>query len=122
MIFTKGGQTDDVAFFDIEHDGFSLDDKRDPKPEKDDLPMVRQRWAKWLNRKSKQGFSDREKPSFCVPKKEIAEKAYDLSFNRYKKTIYKEIEYDPPRAIIGQLRKLEKEIAKGLDELEAMLG
>ena len=122
LIFTKGGQTDDVAFFDIEHDGFSLDDKRDPKPEEDDLPMVRKQWAKWLSRKSKSGFTDRKKNGFCVPKKEIASNAYDLSFNRYKETVYQEIEYDQPKVIIKCLRKLEKEIAADLDELETMLG
>ena len=122
LIFTKGGQTDDVVFFNIEKDGFSLDDKRDPRPEENDLPMVRDQWAKWLDRKSKRGFSDRKKTCFCVPKKEIADNGYDLSLNRYKETVYEEIEYDPPKVIIDRLRKLEKEIAQDLDELEAMLG
>ena len=122
LIFTKGGQTDDVVFFNIEKDGFSLDDKRDPRPQEDDLPIVREQWAKWLERKSKRGFTDRKKPCFCVPKKEIAENGYDLSLNRYKETVYEEIEYDPPKILIGRLRELEKEIAKDLDELEAMLG
>ena len=30
LVFTKGGKTDHVFFYDVEADGFSLDDKRDP--------------------------------------------------------------------------------------------
>src|SRR6185436_8345810 len=30
IVFTKGGKTDHVFFYDVENDGFSLDDKRDP--------------------------------------------------------------------------------------------
>ena len=52
----------------------------------------------------------------------IRDSGYDLSLNRYKETVYEEIEYDPPKVIIDRLRKLEKEIAQDLDELEAMLG
>ena len=37
LVFTKGGRTDDVFFYDVEADGFSLDDKRDPI-EANDLP------------------------------------------------------------------------------------
>jgi type I restriction enzyme M protein len=28
LVFTKGGQTDNVMFYDVQADGFSLDDKR----------------------------------------------------------------------------------------------
>ena len=57
-----------------------------------------------------------------MPKSELADNAYDLSINRYKEIVHEEIEYDPPRIIIGRLKKLEKEIARDLKELEAMLG
>ena len=43
LIFTKGGQTNDVWFYDIEHDGFSLDDKRDPISQ-NDIPDVVNCW------------------------------------------------------------------------------
>ena len=35
LIFTKGGKTDHVWFYDLEDDGFSLDDKRDKLYEDD---------------------------------------------------------------------------------------
>ena len=117
LIFTKGGKTTDVWFYDVQADGLSLDDKRDPVPE-NDLPDVRVRWAK---RNRKQDTDGKDK-AFFVPKVEIAENKYDLSINRYKETVHEEVKYDPPRAIMKQLKKLEAEIAVDLEELEAMLG
>ena len=53
--------------------------------------------------------------------KEIEEKDFDLSINRYKEAKHEEVKYDPPKKIIARLRALEAEIAKDLSELEAML-
>ena len=57
----------------------------------------------------------------CVPKAEIAAAGYDLSINRYKEVEHEAVEHRPPKEIIAELKALETEIAKGLDELEAML-
>ena len=43
LIFTKGGKTDKVWFYDMEHDGYSLDDKRDPVKE-NDIPDIIDCW------------------------------------------------------------------------------
>lgn len=127
LFFTKGGETTDVWFYDVAADGYSLDDKRDPV-DRNDLPDVLQQWAKWRagylsarSKKYKTAFEDRTAKAFYVPKDEIAENGYDLSLNRYKKIVYEEVEYDPPKVIIGRLRELEAEIATDLNELEAML-
>lgn len=56
-----------------------------------------------------------------VPKQEIVENGYDLSINKYKKIEYVPVEYPSTSEILAELRALEKEIAQGLDELEAML-
>jgi len=56
-----------------------------------------------------------------VPVEEILENGYDLSLNRYKETAYEEVEYDSPKVILEQLRELEDEIRKDLNELEKML-
>ncbi|MFG0334654.1 MAG: N-6 DNA methylase, partial [Maioricimonas sp. JB049] len=79
LFFTKEGRTTDVWFYDVQADGFSLDDKRDPV-EQNDLPDVRKRWAKRNPKKD----TDRTAKAFFVPKQEIADNAYDLSLNRYK--------------------------------------
>lgn len=125
LLFTKGGKTGDVFFFDVQSDGFSLDDKRDkigPEDDFQDVSRVPEAWAKWTASKQKKQFADRRGQAFFVPKKEIAEQNYDLSLNRYKEVVHEEVEYDPPKTIIKRLKKLEAEIAKDLAELEAMLG
>ncbi len=116
LFFTKDGRTTDVWFYDVQTDGFSLDDKRDPV-KANDLPDVRKRWAKRNPKKD----TDRTAKAFFVPKQEIADNAYDLSINRYKEIIHEEVEYDPPKVILKRLKKLETEIAHDLEELEAML-
>jgi len=43
LLFTKGGTTEKVWFYDMEHDGYSLDDKRE-KVEENDIPDVLECW------------------------------------------------------------------------------
>lgn len=43
LFFTKGGQTERIWFYDMEHDGFSLDDKRQRVPD-NDLPDILTCW------------------------------------------------------------------------------
>lgn len=43
LMFTKGGTTDKVWFYEMEHDGFTLDDKRDPV-DQNDIPDVLDCW------------------------------------------------------------------------------
>lgn len=43
LLFTKGAATERVWFYDMEHDGFSLDDKRQPVPESD-IPDILNCW------------------------------------------------------------------------------
>jgi type I restriction enzyme M protein len=120
LLFTKtnSGGTDDVWFYDMQADGFSLDDKRTPQPDKSDLADILARWQ--------QSDAERDRArtdqSFLVPKAEIANNDYDLTINRYKEVEYEAVEYDPPKVILGRLEELEAEIAKGRAELEAMLG
>ena len=68
------------------------------------------------------GDRARTDQSFLVPKDEIASNDYDLSINRYKEVVYEEVQYDPPKEIVQNLKNLEKEIDEGLKELEGMLG
>jgi type I restriction enzyme M protein len=117
LFFTKDGRTTDVWFYDVAEDGFSRDDKRDPI-KANDLPDVRKRWAKRNPKKD----TDRTAKAFFVPKSDIAANGYDLSLNRYKEIVHEEVQYDPPTIILGRLKDLENDIAKDLEELEAMLG
>jgi type I restriction enzyme M protein len=120
LFFTKtnSGGTDNVWFYDMKSDGFSLDDKRSPQAEKSDLPDILNRWQ---NRDA-ETERKRTEQSFCVPKEEIAGNDYDLSINRYKEVEYEAVDYDPPQVILERLAMLEEEIAKGRKELEGLLG
>ena len=48
MIFTKGGETNHVWFYDMQADGYTLDDKRN-KIAESDLPDIVQRYKNRLN-------------------------------------------------------------------------
>lgn len=120
LFFTKtnSGGTDQVWFYDMQADGFSLDDKRAPQPEKSDLPDI---LARWQNRAAEQ---DRRRTdlSFLVPKAEIAGNDYDLSINRYKEVEYETVVHEAPQVILTRLAQLEADIAQGQRDLEAALG
>jgi type I restriction enzyme M protein len=120
LFFTKtnSGGTDNVWFYDMKSDGFSLDDKRTPQPEKSDLQDILTRWQN----RAAEGERKRTEQSFCVPKEEIAGNEYDLSINRYKEVEYEAVDYDSPQMILERLAKLEEEIAEGRKELERLLG
>ncbi|MBB3038220.1 type I restriction-modification system subunit M [Hoyosella altamirensis] len=119
LFFTKtnSGGTDHVWFYDVQADGFSLDDKRNPV-EANDLPDVLTRWA---SSDTTERDRARTEQSFCVPKDDIVVQGYDLSLNRYKEIIHDEVEHRPPLEIIADIEVLEDEIAKGLADLKAML-
>ena len=119
MIFTKTGTggTDSVWFYDMQADGYSLDDKRTEIAE-NDVPDVIKRWHN-LADESKRKKTDK---SFMVPVDDIRKEKYDLSINRYKQIVYDEVKYDKPKDILAQIIKMEKEIQKGLEELDGMLG
>ena len=119
VLFTKtnSGGTDNVWFYDMQADGFSLDDKRTPQPGKTDLPDI---LVRWQNRKEEAGRARTDR-SFLVPKSEIASKDYDLSINRYKEVEHETVKYDSPQEILTRLEKLEGEIAEGLNKLERLL-
>jgi type I restriction enzyme M protein len=59
--------------------------------------------------------------SFCVSKAKIAAASYELSINRYREVVQEVITYHSPKEIVADLKALEKEIAEGLVDLEAML-
>jgi len=120
LLFTKtnSGGTGDVWFYDMQSDGYSLDDKRTPQPDESDLPDIMARWHDRVGEKDRA----RTERSFLVPKAEIVENDYDLSINRYKEVVYEAAEYESPQAILERLRELGTEIEAGLRRLDGMLG
>ncbi len=118
LVFTKtgAGGTEDVWFYDMQADGFSLDDKRS-EIEANDIPDILQRFHNLDAEKERK----RTEQSFFVPKQEIADNGYDLSINKYKEIEYTPIAYPPTKEILAQIRQLETEITENLNELEKML-
>src|SRR5438876_3185987 len=138
LLFTKtnSGGTDHVWFYDVEADGWSLDDKRTPLLSEDKLgPLTKAKLteeengknnmpdvlARWKERDGKERKRQRTAESFCVPKADIAGQGYDLSLNRYKEVVHEEVAHRPPKEILAELAKLEEEIQQGMKELEEML-
>lgn len=118
LIFTKTehGGTDEVWFYDMTADGFSLDDKRTQVKE-NDIPDIIERFTHLENEKDRK----RTEKSFLVSKQEIVDKEYDLSINKYKETEYVAVEYPPTSEIMKNLRDLETQINREMDELEKLL-
>ncbi|MGB2539351.1 type I restriction-modification system subunit M [Hafnia paralvei] len=145
IIFTKGGMTDHVWFYDLKNDGYSLDDKRSPI-KSNELPHLVASWKHYRTLKGlpvdnfigeklktfltketvdeingKTNYHDRTTNAFIVAKNEIASNKYDLSINRYKEIIYDLEELEHPKILIRRLKELENEIISDLSELENML-
>ena len=122
LVFVKGGRTERVWFYDMESDGYSLDDKRD-RNDRSDIPDIIANWKK----REKHELNDRKAKFFFVPVEEIKANGYDLSINRYKEVVYEEIEYDTPDEIINGteinpgIRSLLKDRERILIELERLI-
>ncbi|MCC7376920.1 MAG: SAM-dependent DNA methyltransferase [Verrucomicrobiales bacterium] len=138
LLFTKtnSGGTDQVWFYDVDADGWSLDDKRNellpaeklgPTPRvsltaedhpKNNLPDV---LARWSRRDGKERKNPRTAQSFCVPKADLVAQGYDLSLNRYKEVVHEEVKHRAPKEILAELARIEDEIQRGMWELEELI-
>ena len=144
ILFEKTGigGTENVWFYDMQADGLSLDDKRQPV-DTNDIPDIVARWSRLeectvgvppatVAKESVRGAGGtpavrseqeraRTEQSFLVPKAEIADNDYDLSINRYKEIVYEEVVYDPPVVLLDRIAELESGITAGIEELKEML-
>ncbi len=111
LVFVKGGKTENVWFYEMKADGYSLDQKRDFIDGKGDIPDI----IKEFKRRAKSA------QSILVPFSEIKKSDYNLSISRYKKVEHEEVAYEDPEVLIEKVSQLEEEIAKDLQELKAMI-
>jgi len=118
IVFTKtnSGGTDNVWFYDMKSDGYSLDDKRSPI-EQSDIPDIVKRYSK----RQQESERKRTEQSFLVPFDELKENDWDLSINRYKEIVYEEVEYAPPAQIIADIEQLDIERGDALRLLKGLL-
>lgn len=123
LLFTKtqrsgdSGGTDQVWFYDMQADGFSLDDKRSAIKD-NDIPDILTRF----HNLEAESARKRTEQSFLVPFEEIKNNDWDLSINRYKEIVYEPVEYDPPEQIIADIEALDQERNQALSALKEMLG
>ena len=125
LIFTKGGETNNVWFYNMQADGYTLDDKRhkiadlpDGKAGSD-LPDIVKRYKERVTLSAAEG--DRKLKYFMVPKNEIVNNSYDLNLSTYKEEVYEEVVYEKPGVIFGKLESIEADIQKGLTELKELM-
>lgn len=119
LIFTKtnNGGTDKVWFYDMQADGFSLDDKRSPIKDNDTEDIIKR-----FKQRDKEQDRERTEQSFLVPFDEIKNNDWDLSINRYKEVVYEQVDYAPPAEIIAEIEKLDTERSQALRMLKELLG
>ncbi len=118
LFFTKTGTggTDQVWFYDMQADGYTLDDKRSVTKDSD-IPDILERYH---NLSAERNRSRTDK-SFLVPVADIVANDWDLSINRYKEMVYEELAYANPTTIIGEIRELNTERDIALKTLEELL-
>lgn len=123
--------TEQVWFYEMQADGYSLDDKRSKQEGFGDLQDI---VAKYHARNAATD-TERTAKCFMVPRSEIEAEGYDLSFSHYKEDVFEEVHYDTPdvildrliRAEVGdvdeiELAKLQSGIVRELLELKGMVG
>jgi type I restriction enzyme M protein len=118
LIFTKtnNGGTDNVWFYDMQADGYSLDDKRS-EIKTNDIPDIINRYQNL----SEEVQRKRTEQSFLVSFDKIKDNDWDLSINRYKEIVYEEIIYESPGDIIKDIEKLDFERGQALGLLKELL-
>ena len=116
VIFVRGGETRNVWFYDMQADGYSLDDKRD-KIAESDIPDLIEKWRE----RSGADLKDRGSKAFVVPVSEIRDNGFDLSIGKYKEERRTVVKYDPPAEIIKKLIGIENEITNDLHALEGLI-
>lgn len=119
IIFTKtgAGGTDNVWFYDMQSDGYTLDDKR-KAVETNDIPDIISRFNKLDDEQERK----RTEQSFLVKVEEIRENDYNLSFNKFREFEYEEYSFEDPKVILQTIEKLETEITLGIKELKEIIG
>lgn len=118
LVFTKtnNGGTDNVWFYDMQSDGYSLDDKRSPLKDSN-IPDIIERF-KQRNQEKDRSRTDQ---SFLVSFDEIKGNDWDLSINRYKEVVYAQVDHAFPADIIAEIEKIDAERTQALQVLKELL-
>ena len=118
LIFTKtnNGGTDKVWFYDMQADGYSLDDKRSAI-DANDIPDI----INSFHHLDAEEARTRKDQSFLVPLDEIRANGYDLSFNKYKEVERVAVQQEDPHAVLDRIQALENQITESINYLRSIL-
>jgi type I restriction enzyme M protein len=118
LLFTKGSETNTVWFYDMQNDGYTLDDKRN-KTDRSDLQDIINQYHK----RSLIPSTDKEREGlfFSISKQLIIDYNYDLSLNKYKMEDYFEEVFENPKEIFEKLENIEEDIIRGIKELKKLV-
>jgi type I restriction enzyme M protein len=120
IVFAKGGKTENVFFYDVQSDGFTLDDKRTQIGDgKGDLPDVLAKYQQWCEADG--DLADRTKKAFEVPVADIRDQGYDLSISRYREQVHAATVHERPEILLQRLKQLEGDISEDISALEELL-
>ena len=103
-------------FYDMQADGYSLDDKRNKVNENDISDIIER-----FRHRDMETDRKRTEKSFMVPKQDIVDQGYDLSINKYKEMEYVPVEYPPTEEIMKEIAELNVQITKEIEELTHIL-
>jgi type I restriction enzyme M protein len=112
LVFVKGGKTENVWFYDMKEDGYSVDLRRDFIDGKGEIPDVISKF--------RGGRLESEK-SVLVPFEAIKENDYNLSVSRYKEVVPANIKYKQPETLIDETLRIEEGIVQNLKDLKKMI-
>lgn len=120
-----------VWFYEMESDGYSLDDKRTKQVGYGDLQEIVQKF----HDRNMASDTDRTQKCFIINRADIEAQDYDLSLSRYKEDVFEEVEYEAPEVILerllkeevgelndSDLKKMKSGIVRELLELKRMIG
>jgi type I restriction enzyme M protein len=123
--------TEHVWFYEMQADGYTLDDKRNKLEGYGDLQDIVHKF----HTRNPETDTDRSAKCFCVPRKDIVEEGYDLSLSRYKVDKFEQVQYEEPEVILqrllqaevgnlkdNDLSNVESGIVRDLLELKRMVG
>lgn len=121
LVFRKGGSTERVMFLHADNDGFKLDSNHDQPINENDLPGLIEafhdreaRWAAWCNRDPDEDWTENW---WFADVDVIRASNFNLSANRHRPQNRTKVEHCDPLEILKELRAIETEILREIDEL-----
>jgi type I restriction enzyme M protein len=107
IFYTKGGKTENVWFYEVTGDGYTLDDKRQPDPKNDNLKDLPEAFLK----------KTVGQHSWIINRDQIIKEELNLAASHHRPFVATEFKYSDPVEIIKEILILEDEISAGLKSI-----